>query len=382
MIALRHATAPAAAPNDINLLASGVLKSMSASKLKTVAAMLVVVLLVGGGLAHLSGQQEDGPDTPGTGKASPMNAANPGKPSGDWSKAVNGLQVRVVLVEKPRSNGTRMLHPYLELRNVDDMAYPLKVRLGGARHVRFDLVDADGKVVGNGVSLPRGGPHPDPGTITLPLDSSLRVGMYCTNWGIPRGAAAMIATDSGAWVLKPEQAGKVFLRATVSGKKDAGERVWSGDLDAQVRVTWSGDGAKIEEPKATLSWADLLLPREVAAGQFEKWQAAIDPNARATVTYTYTRVEYAGKAFWVTDAHYGDGVAYKCIGVYAPEKDGSFHRVLVADSNRAGWLAVSLDQKTGMLELRERANSTLKDAVVLSCNLKTVGTAHSTGVAP
>ena len=62
-----------------------------------------------------------------------MNAANPLKPSDDWSKAVNGLQARVVLVEKPRSNGTRMLHPYLELRNVDDMAYPLKVRLGGAQ---------------------------------------------------------------------------------------------------------------------------------------------------------------------------------------------------------------------------------------------------------
>src|SRR5262249_22282281 len=193
---------------------------------------------------------------------------NPLKPSDDWSRAVNGLRARVVLVEKPRSNGTRMLHPYLELRNVDDMAYPLKVRLGGA-HVKFALVDADGKVVDDGQKGARDGPSPDPGTISLPLDSTLRVGMHCTNWGIPRDAAAMIATDSGAWVLKPGQEGKVFLRATVSGKKDADERVWSGELEAKVKVTWSDDEAKPEEPKKMLSWDELLHPREVAAGEFE-----------------------------------------------------------------------------------------------------------------
>ena len=111
---------------------------------------------------------------------------------------------------------------------------------------------------------------------------------------------------------------------------------------------------------------------------FEKWQQEAPKNPIAG--YTYTRVEYGGKAFWVADAHYGDGVPYKSIAVYAPEKDGSFRRCLVADSNQAGWLAVSVDPKSGMLELRERANSDLKGEVVLSCNLKTVGTPHSTGV--
>jgi hypothetical protein len=379
---LQNAVDTLTAPTNINLLATGALKAMSASKLKSVAAVLFVALLVGGGLTHLSGQQKEVPNAPGAQKEVPMNAANPVKPSDDWSKAVNGLQARVVLVEKPRSNGTRMLHPYLELRNVDDMAYPLKVRLGGA-HAKFALVDAAGKVLGDGLSLPRSGPHPDPGTVSLPLDSTLRVGMHCANWGIPRDAAAMIATDSGAWVLKPEQEGKVFLRATVSGKKDKDERVWSGELEVKVRVTWSGDDAKPappEEPKA--SWADPLHPREVAAGQFEKRKQATEKNPGATITYTYTRVEYDKEAFWVADAHYGDGVPYKSIAVYAPEKDGSFRRVLVADSNQAGWLAVSLDPKSGGLELRERANSELKGEIVLSCNLKTVGTAHSTGVAP
>jgi len=42
---------------------------------------------------------------------------------------------------------------------------------------------------------------------------------------------------------------------------------------------------------------------------------------------------------------------------------------------------LTLEPKSGVLELRERANSELKGEVVLSCNLKTFGT-HSTGVTP
>ncbi|HJZ54035.1 MAG TPA: RNA polymerase sigma factor [Gemmataceae bacterium] len=273
MTALRHATVPGAVPNNINLLATGVLKSMSASKLKSAAALLLVsgALLIGGGfgLAHLTGQPEDAPDEPGAPKGSPMAAApDPVKLPEEWSKSVNGLQARVVLVEKPRSNGTRMLHPYLELRNVSDMAYPLKVRLGGA-HVKFELVDADGKVVDDGQRGARDGPYPDPGTISLPLDSSLRVGMFCTNWGVPRDAAAMIATDSGAWVLKPEQEGKVFLRVKVSGKKqDEDERVWFGDLEAKARVTWSGEAPRRAQPTAAAEkgpklWAAISINQPV-----------------------------------------------------------------------------------------------------------------------
>lgn len=84
----------------------------------------------------------------------------------------------------------------------------------------------------------------------------------------------------------------------------------------------------------------------------------------------------------MSDAHYGDGVAYKSVAVYAPDKDGSFRRVVAADSNRAGHLGVDFDPKTGLLEVRNKLDGELKDAVILSCNLKTVGTAYSTGVAP
>src|SRR5262245_17557768 len=134
-----------------------------------------------------------------------------------------------------------------------------------------------------------------------------------------------------------------------------------------------------DDPKANDPRDPITHLREVAAGTFEKWQqeAAKDPS-----NVTYTRVEYDRKAFWVVDVHLGYGNPYKTIAVYAPAKDGSFRRCLLADSNRAGWLAVAVDPKTGVLEVRERANSRIKGEVVLSCNLKTIGTPHSADVAP
>jgi hypothetical protein len=119
--------------------------------------------------------------------------------------------------------------------------------------------------------------------------------------------------------------------------------------------------------------------REVAAGKFEQWQREA---TKTPSNVTYTRVEYDTKAFWVVDVHLGFGNAYKTIAVYAPAKDGSFRRCLLADSNAAGHLAVTVDAKAGVLELREQANSTIKGEVVLSCNLKTIGTPFSAGVVP
>lgn len=172
-------------------------------------------------------------------------AAGSAAPAADdeqgWSKTVDGLQARITLIEKPKINGTRSLVPYLELRNVSDSAHALKVRCGEG-HVQFELVDADGKTVRDGWTLPRSGPHADPGTIALPHDSSMRISMYCSNWGVPKDAAGMISTDSGAWVLKPEEKGKVFLRATIKGTEDKSDpdRTWHGTLATpDVKVDWS-----------------------------------------------------------------------------------------------------------------------------------------------
>lgn len=145
------------------------------------------------------------------------------------------------MVERPKFNGTRSIAPYLEFRNVSGSAHPLKVRCGSG-NVKFELVDADGKVVRHGDTLPHDGPNADPGTIALPDDSSMRIGMYCGGWGVPENAAAMILTESGAWILQPKEKGKVFLRATVKGEKVESDpdRMWHGTIKTPpVKVDWS-----------------------------------------------------------------------------------------------------------------------------------------------
>src|SRR5215207_8126710 len=138
--------------------------------------------------------------------------------AGEWSKEVNGLQLRLKLVEKGKLYGTRWLVPYLELRNVRDLANPMQVNLD-YRHLKVELVGADGEPVRSGQAMVRSGPTPEPGTVSLPWDSSMRLSLECRNWGITKDAPAMVSTDSGAWVVREDENGKVFLRATLTAEK-------------------------------------------------------------------------------------------------------------------------------------------------------------------
>lgn len=156
-----------------------------------------------------------------------------------WSAPVNGLQARIALVEKPKEFGTRWIVPFLELRNVRDLAHPMEVCCD-RQHVQFELVDAEGNTVRNGGAMARSGPVPDLANIILPMDSSIRISMECRNWGIPK-AAAMISTDSGAWVIQDPERGKVFLRARIVGNRVEGDRYkrWVGKLETPlVKVDW------------------------------------------------------------------------------------------------------------------------------------------------
>ena len=91
-------------------------------------------------------------------------------------------------------------------------------------------------------------PLPAPGSsaIVLPFDSSISIGMRCSNWGVPKDATAMISTDSGAWVIKAEEKGKVFLRVTVNGAKvesepGFGDQAWFGQSpNAAMMVAQKG----------------------------------------------------------------------------------------------------------------------------------------------
>lgn len=158
-----------------------------------------------------------------------------------WSIYENGLKARVSLEQRAKFNGTRKLAPYLELRNLSQLANPVRVRCD-EQHVTFDLVDADGKVL-DPTSLPLDGISPEIETIVLPFDSSIRMYMGASIWGVPKDAAAMISTENSAWVLKPEQKGKTFLRVTIHGDK-SGERkdhIWHGKIQAWVKIDWKED---------------------------------------------------------------------------------------------------------------------------------------------
>lgn len=92
---------------------------------------------------------------------------------------------------------------------------------------------------------------------------------------------------------------------------------------------------------------------------------------------TVSRIEFEGKTFWLVDVHRGMGVPYKSIGLYAPTGEGSHSLVLEVESCAAGWVKPELDASTGALALREHARSNLEGQIILSCNLRSVGTYQS-----
>ena len=94
-------------------------------------------------------------------------------------------------------------------------------------------------------------------------------------------------------------------------------------------------------------------------------------------TRTVSRITFEGKTFVLVDLHRGDGVPYKSIGLYAPTGEGSHALVLEAESCGAGRVKPELDVGTGVLVLREHARSNLEGQVILSCNLRSVGTYQS-----
>ncbi|HYH69460.1 MAG TPA: RNA polymerase sigma factor [Urbifossiella sp.] len=147
MSALRHATAHGAIPNNINRLATGVLKSMCTSRLKSSAAPLIVfgALMVGGGFGHdhLTGQPpgasppaaisapSKGDPTPPT----PMGVSAP-KPAPfvtAWGRPVAGLQAGVrVRADQLRLEPGRALEIEVVVRNIRGGGnVPSTIRLSG-----------------------------------------------------------------------------------------------------------------------------------------------------------------------------------------------------------------------------------------------------------
>jgi len=173
--------------------------------------------------------------------ASHCRADSPTNDADSWSSPTNGLQARITLVQGSNVFGTRWLVPHLELRNTRDVANQMEVRCDG-HHLKIELVDIEGKSINQGRSQDRSGPVRELNTVILPWDSSIRINLECRNWGVPKDAAAMVSTDSGAWVIEESQKGNVYLRATLTSEKPASPpywKAWYGKLQTPLlRVDW------------------------------------------------------------------------------------------------------------------------------------------------
>jgi hypothetical protein len=164
---------------------------------------------------------------------------------GDWSTPTNGLTARLVLVQKVPTHvdpipGTRWLVPYLELRNVRNLANPMEVDCGRG-HLQVELLDAEGRPakLHSRRTMYHFGPACLLGTIVLPLESSISISLECKTWSIPHNAVAMISADSGAWVLDEIERDQVYLRATLSGEWDPTYKRWSGRIQTPlIKVDW------------------------------------------------------------------------------------------------------------------------------------------------
>ncbi len=126
----------------------------------------------------------------------------------------------------------------------------------------------------------------------------------------------------------------------------------------------AGASTAADEKEHSLSIEDLFFPTRLTKEKIAAGNGV-----------TFTKHEYAGSTFWVGICDFlGGGVPHAWIAIYAPDKEGVFHRCLLAESWTAGNIEGRIDAKAGILEFREVANSTLKGQIVLACNLKTIGT--------
>jgi hypothetical protein len=148
---------------------------------------------------------------------------------------------------------------------------------------------------------------------------------------------------------------KVTRRQVIRAGVAAGATLCAGTANA---------GPEKEKPS---SFVDFFLPAQMTKGEIQ-----------ASKKIKFAKTEFAGSTFWVGIVDWlGDSVPHTLIGIYAAHKDGRFRLSLYAESWAASKIEASVDKKTGILELRERANSDLKGQLVLACNLRMIGTQHS-----
>ena len=151
-----------------------------------------------------------------------------------WSPTVNGLQARLVLVQKPNQGSIRWLVPYLELRTDYYNAATVDC---DRKYIKLELLDGAGQPVKTKGPLAISGPVPSLGIIPIPTDSSISISLELRNQAFPNDSVAAIS--AGGWALEEKQNGKVFLRATLSSEQGVGTTPWRGTIQTpEIKVSW------------------------------------------------------------------------------------------------------------------------------------------------
>jgi hypothetical protein len=169
-------------------------------------------------------------------------ACRPKSEGSSWSEPVNGIQARFTLVTSEVINNTPIISTYLTLRNVSDVANPIRIDWASAE-INFAVINEAGNPVPRAIDLIYNGCYVPLSEIVLPHDSTLTFNISRRGLGIPAGKAALI--DLGipdCWILEKTGREKYFLKGTlnITDKGDRGseyERSWKGRVEIpKIRI--------------------------------------------------------------------------------------------------------------------------------------------------
>jgi len=169
-------------------------------------------------------------------------ACRPKSEGSSWSEPVNGIQARLVVATSEVINDTPIISTYLALRNVSDMANPIRIDWADAE-ITFAVINEAGNPIPRAMGPSYNGCYAPLSEIVLPHDSTLTFNISRRGLGIPAGKAALI--DLGipdCWILEKTGREKYFLMGTlnITDKGDRGseyERSWKGRIEIpKIRI--------------------------------------------------------------------------------------------------------------------------------------------------
>jgi len=152
---------------------------------------------------------------------------------GAWSEAVNGVRARLVIGFDPDFAGTEMATVHLEIQNVSDVADPKEIWFDPDRcFVGWQLRDETGKAVPRPGAMVASIITMGPYWITLPYDSTLRLRISVSGYGIRPDGGIALQLPGAFWQVPRRADGRYELSVKFVGSapKDDARRAWHGTL--------------------------------------------------------------------------------------------------------------------------------------------------------